>query len=53
MTFDQNVHENAKSEFELLLMHLTEKIDDFNELVVLIVHFDERRRVNWDFHVKF
>ena len=45
--------EKAKSEFEFLLMHLTEKIADFNELMVLIVHFNEQGRVNLDFHVKF
>ena len=27
-------------------MHLTKKIDDFNELVVLIVHFNEQGRVS-------
>ena len=45
--------ENAKSEFVFFLMHLTEKVDDFNELMVLIVHFNERGRVSLDFHVNF
>ena len=34
-------------------MNLTEKIDDFNQLEVLIVHFDELGRVNLEFRVKF
>ena len=52
MTFDQNVSK-YKFEFEILLMHHTEKIDGFNQLEVLIVHFDELGRVNLEFHVNF
>ena len=40
-------------EFEVLLMLLTEKIDDFNQLEVLIVHFDELGKNNLEFHVNF
>ena len=52
MTFDQIVSK-CKFEFEFLLMHLTEKIDGFNQLEVLIVPFDELGRVNLEFQVNF
>ena len=52
MTFDQNVSK-CKIDFENLLMHKTEKIDGFNQLEVLLVHFDELGRVNLVFHVNF
>ena len=42
-----------KFEFEILLMHLTEKADGFNQLEVLIVHFDKLGRVNLEFQVIF
>ena len=47
------MYENAKSEFEFLLMHLTEKIDTFCGLAVLIVHFNERGRVSLSYNVDF
>ena len=50
VTFDQNVRK-CKVRIQILLMHLTEKIDNFNKLVVLIVHFDELGRCLLDFHV--
>ena len=40
------IYENVKSEFEILLMRLTEKIDGSYRLAVLIVNFDERGRVS-------
>ena len=52
MTLEQNVSK-YKFEFEILLMHLTEKMDDFNQIEVFIVHFDELGRVNLEFHVNF
>ena len=52
VTFDQNVSK-CKFEFEVLLTLLTEKIDGFNQLEVLIVHFDELGKVNLEFHVNF
>ena len=52
VTFDQNVSK-CMFEFEVLLMLLTEKIDDFNQLEVLIVHFDELGKNNLEFHVNF
>ena len=39
--------------FEFLSEHQTEKIDGFNQLEVLVVHFDELGRVNLEFHVNF
>ena len=52
VTFDQNVSK-CKFEFEVLLKLLTEKIDGFNQLEVLIVHFDELGKVNLELHVNF
>ena len=52
VTFDQNVSK-CTFEFEVLLMLLTEKYDDFNHLEVLIVHFDEFGKNNLEFHVNF
>ena len=52
VTFDQNVRK-CKIEFEILLLHRSGKINGFNELEVLIVHFDEHGRVNLEFHVNF
>ena len=52
VTFDQNVSK-CKFEFEILFMNLTEKIDGFNQLEVLIVHFDKLGRVNLEFRVNF
>ena len=52
VTFDQKVRKN-KIEFEILLLHRSGEIDGFNELEVLIVHFDELGRVNLEFHVNF
>ena len=51
-TFDQNVSK-CKFEFEIFLMHQTEKIDGFNQLELLIVHFDEFGRFNLEFHGNF
>ena len=50
VTFDQNVQKSEVGT-RILLMQLTENIDDFNKLVVLIVHFDERGRVNLEFQL--
>ena len=47
------MYENAKSEFEFLLIHLTEKIDGFCRLAVFIVHFNERGRVSLSYNVDF
>ena len=52
VTFDQNVSK-CKFEFEIFLMHLTEKVDGFNQLEVLIVHFDKLGRVYLEFQVNF
>ena len=52
VTFDQNVSK-YKIEIDILLMYHTEKIDGFNQLEVLIVHFDELRSFNLEFHVNF
>ena len=52
VTFDQNVSK-CKFEPEILLMHLTEKSDSFNQLEVLIVHFHKLGRVNLEFQVNF
>ena len=50
VTFDQNLRK-SKVGIQILLMLLTEKNDNFNELMGLIVHFDERGRVILDFHL--
>ena len=47
------MYENAKSEFEFLLIHLSEKIDGFCRLAVFIVHFNERGRVSLSYNVDF
>ena len=52
VTFDQNVRK-CKIEFEILLLHRSGKVDGFNKLEVLIVHFDEHGMVNMEFHVNF
>ena len=39
--------------FEFLSEHQTEKIDGFNQLEILIVHFDKLKRVNLEFRVNF
>ena len=52
VTFDQNVSK-LKFEFEVFLMHRTGKIHGFNQLEVLLVHFDKLGRVNLEFRVNF
>ena len=52
VTFDQKVRK-CKIEFEILLLHRSGKINGFNELAVLIVHFDEHGRVNLEFKIIF
>ena len=47
----QNASSNSK--FKILLMHLTEKVDSFNQLEVLIVRFDKLGRVNLEYQVNF
>ena len=54
VTFDQNVQKcEFEFDFEIFLMHLTEKIDGFNQLEVLIVRFDNLGRIILEFHVDF